>query len=346
MWTDNFQEALDTLKSKVVTAPILRGPNWVLPFHIHTNALSKAIGVALGKIDEMLPYAIYFISKNLSKVELNYMVTKKELLAIVHSLNKFRHYITCYHTFVHTDKIEIRYLMNKPNVNASIIRWLLLLQQFDLTIIDKPSKENVVADFLFRLNLLVGEGMVDDQMSDEHLFSISVLSPWFADIAKYLVSTQFPPHLSSKEKSKIARKSTSFTWIGGNLFKIGLDQILRRCVKDEEVFDILRTCHDGSCGGHFATKRIAFKILQASYYWPTLHQDVRRYPRELITDQGSQFTSKLIEDLLTHHRIKHMISTPYHPQANGQAEVTNRGLEGILTKVVSSSRKDWEDPLV
>eukprot|EP00253_Pinus_taeda_P029343 PITA_29343 len=151
-------------------------------------------------------------------------------------------------------------------------------KQFNLTIIDKPSKENVVADFLSRVNLLAGEeGMVDDQMPDEQLFSISILSPWFADIANYLVSAQFPPHLSSKEKSKIVRKRTPFNWIRGNIFKLGLDQILRRCAREEEVFDILLTCHDGPCGGHFAAKRTAFKILQASYYWPTLHQDVRRY---------------------------------------------------------------------
>eukprot|EP00253_Pinus_taeda_P006532 PITA_06532 len=70
------------------------------------------------------------------------------------------------------------------------------------------------------------------------------------------------------------------------------------------------------------------------------------YPRGLVTDQGSQFTSNLIEDLLSHHKIKHRTSTPYHPQANGQVEVTNRTLEGILTKVVSSNRKDWADRLV
>jgi len=72
--------------------------------------------------------------------------------------------------------------------------------------------------------------MVDDQMQDENLFAISVLSPWFADIANYLVAAQFPPHLSSKEKRKIVRKSTPFTWIRGNLFKFGPDHILRRCV--------------------------------------------------------------------------------------------------------------------
>ena len=81
----------------------------------------------------------------------------------------------------------------------------------------------------------------------------------------------------SKEKSKIVRKSTPFTWTRGNLFKLGLDQILRRCVREEEVFDILLTYHDGPYGGHFVAKRTTFKVLQSSYYWPTLHQDVKKY---------------------------------------------------------------------
>jgi len=90
------------------------------------------------------------------------------------------------------------------------------------------------------------------------LFSILVLSPRFADIEKYLVSTQFAPNSSFKENKKIVRKGTPFTWIGGNLFKLGPNHILRRCVREDEVFDILLTYHDGSCGGHFAAKRIAF----------------------------------------------------------------------------------------
>lgn len=97
--------------------------------------------------------------------------------------------------------------MKKPYVNARIIRWFLLLLQFDLTIIDKPSKENVVADFLSRVNLPAGEeGMMDEQIPDEHLFSMLVLSPWFSHIENYLVSTQFPPHLSLKEEQDSKEK--------------------------------------------------------------------------------------------------------------------------------------------
>ena len=67
IWSKGFQEALDILKGKLTTAPILRGPNWALPFHIHANASHKAIGAALGQVEDKLPYAMYFISKNLSK---------------------------------------------------------------------------------------------------------------------------------------------------------------------------------------------------------------------------------------------------------------------------------------
>ena len=102
--------------------------------------------------------------------------------------------------------------------------------------------------------------MVDDQLLDEHLFSISALSPWFADIAKYLVAGRLPPNLSFKERSRIVIKSAPFTWIGGKFFKLGPDQILRRCVREEEVFDILSTCHDNPCGGHFVAKRNSYKV--------------------------------------------------------------------------------------
>lgn len=57
-----------------------------------------------------------------------------------------------YPTFVHTDHARIRYLMNKPVTPGHVTRWLLLLKEFQITIIDKPNKDNVVVDFLSRLD--------------------------------------------------------------------------------------------------------------------------------------------------------------------------------------------------
>ena len=148
IWNDACQIAFIEIKKSLSTTPILRGPNWALPFHISSDASDTAIGVVLGQQDGQAPYAIYYISKNLAPDKINYTFTEKEFLAIVYSINKFRHYITGYSTFVHTDHSAIKYLMNKPVTNARITRWLLLLQEFDITIIDRPGKENIVADFL------------------------------------------------------------------------------------------------------------------------------------------------------------------------------------------------------
>ena len=68
-------------------------------------------------------------------------------------------------------------------------------------------------------------------------------------------------------------------------------------------------------------------------------------PRQIVTDQGVLFTSKLVRDLIEKYKIKHRKSTPYHPQANGQVESTNKVLENIMTKIVQLNRRDWSEKL-
>ena len=67
-------------------APVLRGPNWSLPFHICIDASDTTLGAVLGQRQDLYPYAIYFIRKNISPAELNYTVTENELLAVVHAI--------------------------------------------------------------------------------------------------------------------------------------------------------------------------------------------------------------------------------------------------------------------
>lgn len=184
-------------------APILRGPYWSVQFHISSDASDIAIGVILGQQEDSKPYAIYFITKNMSPAELNYTVTEKEFLVVIYAINKFWHYITGYPTFVHTDHTTIRYLMNKEITNARVTRWLLLLQEFDITIVDNPGKENVVADFLSRLVNNSDNSPVEDSFPDEHLFAVSTYSSWYAYITNYFAAGKLPHHLSPREKRKI-----------------------------------------------------------------------------------------------------------------------------------------------
>jgi hypothetical protein len=95
-WSDKCDVEFTGLKKLILTAPVLRGPNWKIPFHISTDALDISIGTVLGQEEDEKPYAIYFISKNLNPVELNYTVIEKELLVVIHAINKFHHYITGY----------------------------------------------------------------------------------------------------------------------------------------------------------------------------------------------------------------------------------------------------------
>jgi hypothetical protein len=127
-WANKCELSFADLKQKLSIAPILRGPNWALPFHISSDASDTTICVVLGKHEDRYPYVFYYISKNMAPNELNYKVTEREFLAVVYAINKFWHYITGYPTFIHTDHSKIKYLMNKPITNARVTRWLLLLQ--------------------------------------------------------------------------------------------------------------------------------------------------------------------------------------------------------------------------
>jgi hypothetical protein len=79
-WDEQCQISFEILKTKLSSAPALRGPNWSLPFHICTDASDTALGVVLGQRKGNIPYAIYFVSKNLSPVESNYTITEKYFL--------------------------------------------------------------------------------------------------------------------------------------------------------------------------------------------------------------------------------------------------------------------------
>ena len=247
-WTKSSQNDFEILKAKLSVAPILRGPDWSLPFHISTDASDTAIGGFLSQKEGQAPYAIYFINKKLTPAELNYIVTEKEFLAVVYSINKFRHYITCYEFFLHTDHSTIRFLMNKPITNGRVTRWLLLLQEFNITVIDRPGKEHLVADFLSHVQHEDGTKPVDDTFPDEHLFVVSIQTPWFTNISNYLSTGKIPNHLSPHEKHRIIVQSSNYSWVDNDLFCTGPDLIIRLCVWEDEMTDILHSCHYGPCG--------------------------------------------------------------------------------------------------
>ena len=93
LWNEAYQKRFEELKSHFTTAPIVRAPNWQLPFEIMCDASDLSIGVVLGQREDGKPYVVYYASKTLNKAQRNYTTTEKELLAVVCALNKFRAYL-------------------------------------------------------------------------------------------------------------------------------------------------------------------------------------------------------------------------------------------------------------
>ncbi|GJW51938.1 reverse transcriptase domain-containing protein [Tanacetum coccineum] len=143
--------AFQTLKKKLTEAPILIAPNWDQPFEIMCDASDYAIGAVLGQRIEKHFRPIHYASKTMTEAESNYTTTEKEMLAVVYAFEKFRSYLIMNKSVVYTDHSALKYLFNKKDAKARLLRWVLLLQEFDFLVIDTKGAENYATDHLSRL---------------------------------------------------------------------------------------------------------------------------------------------------------------------------------------------------
>nr|GEZ39446.1 reverse transcriptase domain-containing protein [Tanacetum cinerariifolium] len=136
---------------KLTEAPILVALDWDIPFELMCNASDFAIGAVLGqrKIKHFQP--IHYASKTMTDAQAHYTTTEKELLAVVYAFEKFRPYLILSKSIVYTDHSALKYLFNKQDAKLRLLRWVLLLQEFDITVRDKKGTENLAADHLSRL---------------------------------------------------------------------------------------------------------------------------------------------------------------------------------------------------
>ncbi|XP_045797211.1 uncharacterized protein LOC123891391 [Trifolium pratense] len=429
-FNDACKKAFDFLKRALTSAPIIQPPDWNIPFEIMCDASNYAVGAVLAQRVEKAAHVIYYASRTLDSAQANYTTTEKELLAIVFALDKFRSYLLGSKVIVFTDHAALKYLLKKPEAKPRLIRWMLLLKEFNVEIKDKSGAENLVADHLSRIERDGDIFPIQDEFPDEQLLLLHGVTPWFADIVNYLVAGVFPAGASRTQIHKLKSDAKYYVWDDPYLWKFGSDQVIRRCVPDCEIESILHLSHASPVGGHFGPQRTARKVLDAGFYWPTIFKDAYEtyrtckecqiagtaitrksempqqpmlfcevfdvwgidfmgpfpvsfgflyillavdyvskwveaiptrtndsrvvadfvrsnifcrfgIPRAIISDQGTHFCNRTMEALLRKYGVVHRVSTAYHPQTNGQAEISNREIKQILEKMVQPNRKDW-----
>ncbi|GJX20144.1 reverse transcriptase domain-containing protein [Tanacetum coccineum] len=261
--------AFETLKKKLTEAPILVVPDWNLPFELMCDASDYAIGAVLGQRKTKHFQPIHYASKTMTEAQIHYTTTEKEMLAVVYAFEKFRPYLVLSKSIVYTDHSALKYLMNKQDAKPRLLRWVLLLQEFDITILDKKGSENLAADHLSRLEN-PHKDVLENKDINEHfpLETLGVISkgstPWFADFANYHAGNFIIKGMSTQQKRKFFKDVKHYFWDDPYLFRICADQIIRRCVSGHEALEILKACHEGPTGGHHSANLTARKVFDAA----------------------------------------------------------------------------------
>ncbi|XP_057754687.1 uncharacterized protein LOC130974001, partial [Arachis stenosperma] len=332
IFDDECKHAFETLKTKLTTAPIITPPCWGLPFELMCDASNLAIGAVLGQRKEKKLHVIYYASKVLNETQKNYTTTEKELLAVVYAFDKFRQYLIGSKVLVYTDHAALKYLMSKQDAKPRLIRWVLLLQEFDIEIKDRKGNENQVADHLSRLPQDACQDNVpsiNEEFPDEHLLQIQHV-PWFADMANYKAGRIIPQEYTKQQVKKLLHELFDLWGIDfmgpfppSYTFKYILVAVE---YVSKWVEAIATTTCDTNVVLQFLKKNIFTRF---------------GVPKGLISDGGSHFCNKQLNSLLHKYGVTHKVATPYHPQTNGQAELANRELKRILEKNVGTTRKDW-----
>nr|GEY70687.1 reverse transcriptase domain-containing protein [Tanacetum cinerariifolium] len=186
-------EDFQILKRKLTESPILVVLDWDPPFELMCDASDFAICAVLGQRKTKHFQPIHYASKTITDAQAQYTTTKKELQAVVYAFEKFWPYLVLSKSIVYTDHSALKYLFNKQDDKPRLLRWVLLLQEFDITVRYKKGAENLAADHSSRLEnphqSVINKKEINETFPFETLNVVSFCddssTPWFADFANY-----------------------------------------------------------------------------------------------------------------------------------------------------------------
>ncbi|KAK8556304.1 hypothetical protein V6N12_002712 [Hibiscus sabdariffa] len=262
------------------------------------DANNYAIRAVLGQCKGKIFHPIYYASKTLNDAQVNYTTKEQELLAVIFAFDKFRSYLIRTKVTVYTDHSAIKYLLPKKDAKPRLIRWILLLQEFDnenhRQKRDRESVSTTTTNNKTIEDTLVAalEEYLETLEISAALSADNTTAPWYADYVNYIVSGVFLYNLNYQGKKCFKHNAKGYFSDEPFLFKQCTDQIIRRCILKNEQKQVLEQCHSSPFGGHFGGNRTTSKVLQSGLYWPHLHRDSHTFYQQCDRCQRTGNISK------------------------------------------------------
>nr|GFB73749.1 hypothetical protein [Tanacetum cinerariifolium] len=257
----------------------------------------------------------------MNQAEANYTTIEKEMLAVVYAFENFRSYLIINKSIVYTDLSALKYLFAKKDAKAHLLRWILLLQEFDFKVTDTRGAENYAADHISRLENpyenIFNPKEINETFPLESLNKVAHKDPKAIDILNACHSGPTGEHYEAKYTAKKVFDS-------GNKYILVAVDYLSKWVEAKAL-----PKNDARVVVRF------LKSLSSRF----------RTPKAIISDRGTHFCNDQFSRVMAKYGVTHRLSTAYHPQTSEQVEVTNRGLKRILKRTVGENHASWSDKL-
>ncbi|KAI3451450.1 hypothetical protein Pfo_008115 [Paulownia fortunei] len=298
-WSPQCQAAFDNLKRAIITYPVLALPDLSKPFVVETDASDIALGGVL--IQDGHPVA--FESRKLKDVEKRYPAHEKELLAVVHCLRQWRHYLLGLPFVVRTDNTAVSHFMTQPKLTGKQARWQELLSEFSFVLEYRAGSKNQVADALSRRADLIDSKMAAALSSSNVATSVK-------DQIRELLSKD--PTAQGLVNLVGEGKARQF-WLDGELLRTKGNRLYVPKGGDLRK-SLIAECHDTPWAGHPGDERTC-ALVQRAYYWPQMRDDIETYVRTCLVCQQDkadrQKKAGLLEPLPVPQRPWESVSMDY-----------------------------------
>ncbi|RVE49202.1 hypothetical protein evm_006094 [Chilo suppressalis] len=261
-WNSEAQKSINLLKTALVSAPILKMPDYSRPFRILTDASAYSAAAVLTQSYDGVEHPIAYCSRSLNKNEVNYSTTERELLAVIYALEQFRQYVEGQECTIVTDHASLLWFYKLKNPTGRLARWSMRLSQFNFKIEHRKGRDHILPDTLSRIKL---DSIEIDLSKDS----------WYSYMLNAVKNNP--------------RKFPNFMEKDGNLYRYSKNKYdltsefdWKLVVPEENRSAILRKYHDDPTSAHLGVMKTHRRIA-LHYYWPHLYECVKKYVSECET---------------------------------------------------------------